>query len=89
MGESRTFFEIQNAFSLYFVIFPIGLAGILWLAARQKIDMRPMLTVAAVLMLAAAAVTYVYAILPPLLMMLFTSICFAASVIAAKPPGNR
>lgn len=35
-GEMRSYLDIHNAFSLYFVVFPIGLALILWIVSPRK-----------------------------------------------------
>lgn len=82
-GELRTLMDIQSAFSLYFVIFPIALALVLWLTVRKLQDPRSVLVVASFTALSAAVVTYVYAILPPLVMLVAAGTAFAGSAILA------
>ncbi|MGD9630954.1 MAG: hypothetical protein AB7V18_17085 [Pyrinomonadaceae bacterium] len=87
-GEMRTIIDIQNAFSLYFVIFPITLAVVLWLTVRKLPDPRPVLLVAAFAMFASAAVTYIYAILPPFIMFVIAGLAFVASATLSGRNGR-
>lgn len=83
-GEQRSYDDIHHAFSLYFSVFPIFVALILWSVSKDGNGFRRALIIAAVMMLALAIITYKFAILPPLVMMAITAICFAGAAVTAK-----
>ena len=83
-GEMRTLIDIQNAFSLYFAIFTIALAIVLWLSVRKLEDPRPVLLVVAVATAVAAGVTIIYAILPPFVMLALSAAAFLTAALAPK-----
>ena len=84
-GESRTYEDIFNAFSLYFGILVIGMAIMMWISSRHQETHRPSMIVGAIIMFITAAVTFKYAILPPLVMMLIVAVCFAGAFLFSKP----
>ena len=80
-GEQRTYEDILNAFSLYFGVLLIGLSVIVWISSRSAETFKPSLIITAVLMLVTAFITFKYAILPPLIMMLIVAVCFILSFL--------
>lgn len=87
-GEQRTYEDILNAFSLYFGVLTIGMAAFMWIGSRHPETLKSSLIVGALLMLLTAFITFKYAILPPLIMMLIVAICFFASYILATEKVN-
>jgi hypothetical protein len=65
-------------------VFPIFIALILWSVSKDNDGFRRALIVAVVMMAALMIITYKFAILPPLVMMGITAVCFAGSAITAK-----
>ena len=83
-GEQRTYEDILNAFSLYFGVLMIALAVLVWISSKSPETLKPSLIVSAVVMIVTAFITFKYAILPPLIMMLIVAVCFLLSALLAK-----
>lgn len=83
-GEMRSYEEIFSAFSLYFVVFPIGMAVMLWIASGHWKTLKSLLLVASIMMFLTAFITFKYAIFPPSIMMLITAICFLVAFSLSK-----
>lgn len=83
-GEQRTYQDILNAFSLYFGVLLIGLAIIVWISSRSMETFKPSMIITSILMLITTFITFKYAILPPLIMMLIVAICFLLSAFLGK-----
>ena len=83
-GEQRTYEDILNAFSLYFGVLTIALAVLVWISSKSSETLKPSLIVSAIVMLSTAFITFKYAILPPMIMMLIVAVCFLLSALLSK-----
>lgn len=88
-GEMRTYLDIYNAFSLYFGVFAIGMAGVIWFSSKDSAILKRSLIFSSVIMLVTAFITFKYAILPPLVMMLVVTICFGLSAILMEKESSK
>src|SRR5262249_39078596 len=83
-GELRTYDSIFSSFSLYFAIFPIAMALMVWIAARSRATFKPSLAVGTLAMLVITFVTYKYAFMIPLVMVATTAVCFLIALLFAR-----
>lgn len=83
-GEQRTMDEIMNAYSLYFAIFPVALAAVMFFVRKSLAVLRPSLVVSIMAMLLSGFVTWKYAIFPPLIMMGIVAVCYVGALLLIK-----
>lgn len=80
LGQERTLSEIMTGYSLYFPTLLLGFVLMLLVSVQDSVALKLILKITLVFMLILIIITFLYMVIPPLIMMCFSAICFGLSL---------
>jgi len=88
MGQERTLSEVMNGYSFYFPTLLLTVVFFLLISQHNHSILKSALQITIVMLFALTLITHYYMVIPPLIMMGFSMVCFSITLLGMIKKSN-